>query len=291
MENKIYKRIAIIAMMFAIGITGMQIVSATVPNPGHLLSELECNNLFCINTTAGTVTIGGGTAIPLIVNGRITSTGTPINSTDVATKGYVDSLIGTGVTMHKIEAVAVGTTTWTVPAGISVINMTLVGGGGGGGAGGTCLTWYHCHGAGGGSGYVETAQAPVQAGDILTILVGAGGAVGSTGNQTAVFINGTILAWANGGGGGYQGTCAFVTPGGVGRCSGGSGADCNSYGGAGNTAGTCGGAGAIGYRGIGYGAGGAGGDGGGGAGGYGSVGGGGAGIREGAPGYALITYY
>ncbi|MFA5086916.1 MAG: hypothetical protein WC470_01275 [Candidatus Paceibacterota bacterium] len=292
MENKIYKRIAVVAMIFAIGTIGMQIVSATVPNPGHLLAELECNALFCINASAGTVTIGGTTAVPLVVNGRITSTGTPINSTDVATKGYVDGLLGSGGTMHKVEFTTSGS--WTVPAGVTVINVTLVGGGGGGGTPG---------GGGGGSGYVSSYQLPITSSP-LHINVGAGGGGGGGAGGTSFIANssGQILVWANGGGGGG-------TPGGgVGRCNGGNGA----YGGGGAYAGQCGG-GAAGHGsgggygayggggGTGYGAGGGGGSwdygGGGGAGGFDTSVSAGSGQRHpyngggaGAPGYVLITY-
>lgn len=225
MKNQKHKKLLIILTVIFV-ISGLQIVFATVPNPGHLLSELECNSLFCINGTAGTVIIGGTASIPLIVNGRITSTGNPTADTDVTTKGYVDGLIGSSGSGTKVQFTS--STTWTVPTGIEIINVTLVGGGGAGGMRNVTTTFA---GGGGGSGDVASYQLTVTPGEVLTVIVGSGGVATSPENcgncggaSYLVKANGKIFVWANGGSPGCIGTSYnYGGSGGLGRCSGGCG--------------------------------------------------------------------
>jgi hypothetical protein len=66
-----------------------------------------------------------------------------------------------------IEFKNTGSTTWTVPAGITAVNVLVVGGGGGGGS--------RAAGGGGGGGFAETTNYLVTAGNIHAITVGAGG--------------------------------------------------------------------------------------------------------------------
>ena len=102
-----------------------------------------------------------------------------------------------------------GTTTWTVPAGVTSISVAAVGGGGGGAQ--------NTSGGSGGSGgllnYVNSVA--VTPGDVYTVIVGSGGATGSgygqngydtymmppTGNTPVVFANGGIggdaILWTN----------------------------------------------------------------------------------------------
>jgi hypothetical protein len=80
-----------------------EIVSAVTigtPNPGHALSDLECNaDSLCIDATNDYVGIGTNTpTTKLDVNGvinvnsnKITNVAVPTVSTDVATKAYVDA--------------------------------------------------------------------------------------------------------------------------------------------------------------------------------------------------------
>jgi hypothetical protein len=276
MKNQKHKKLLIILTIIFV-ISGLQIVFATVPNPGHLLSELECNSLFCINSTAGTVTIGGTASIPLIVNGRITSTGTPTVDTDVATKGYVDGLIGSSGSKNVLEITS--SSQWTVPAGVEFIDIILIGGGGGGGNGSATDS-----GAGGGSGFIDNSHLTVTPGEILNVIVGAGGDSSLSGGSSYLTkADGKLLAWANGGGAGNDAGSLYGGGPGMGRCNGGSGQDycmgCPSC------TGQCGGgmcgmtsANSGGYGGTGYGAGG----GGGGAGESGHRAGGGAGGYYGA---------
>jgi hypothetical protein len=96
---------------------------------------------------------------------------------------------------------------WTVPAGVHKIKIIAIAGGGGGG-GGYSSTYT---GGGGASGAIQYAEAIVNPGDELTIVVGAGGSPGAGGsNPTSggsggnTFVNGPggALVNAYGGGGG-----------------------------------------------------------------------------------------
>ena len=91
--------------------------------------------------------------------------------------------------------VVTSTEIWTIPAGVTSVQIVLVGGGGGGGstknargsntAGSeTYGTMYYSSGAGGGAGGVNINNSfPVTAGDTYVLSVGAGG-VGGTGTFT-----------------------------------------------------------------------------------------------------------
>lgn len=108
---------------------------------------------------------------------------------------------------------------FTVPAGISLLSVELYGAGGGG-------TITRCYGGGGGGGGAySTTILTVQAGQVLTINIGAGGhpatvldATGNAGGDTQVLdANNNVLALAHGGGGGmpYPPTgiaCSAVAP-------------------------------------------------------------------------------
>lgn len=262
MKNQKYKILfTVLIVIFAV--IGLQVTFATVPNPGHLLSELECNSLFCINGTAGTVTIGGTASNPLVVNGRITSTGTPTANTDVATKGYVDAAVGGGGGGEETETVVEITSSgqWTVPAGVNFIEVILVGGGGGGGNG--VVSSIHA-GGGGGSGYIESTHLTVTPNETLNVVVGSGGSAGSWGGASYLTkADGKLLVWANGGGAGGN-AMDYGGGGGSGRCSGGCGETYHP--GCSSCTGQCGGgmcgltaAYSGGYGGTGYGAGGGGG--------------------------------
>ncbi|CAN2210132.1 Concanavalin A-like lectin/glucanases superfamily [Candidatus Nanopelagicaceae bacterium] len=92
-------------------------------------------------------------------------------------------------------------TTWTVPTGVTAIDILVVGGGGGGGTDG---------GGGGGGGEVRQATGVSVAGGVSgTATVGLGGAGGSwtagtgsySGNTTSFVINGTTYSAGGGAGG------------------------------------------------------------------------------------------
>lgn len=128
-------------------------------------------------------------------------------------------------------SVITASTVWTVPQGVSLVRVRLVGAGGGGGGGDVGYA-----GAGGGAGGYAEGTVGVTPGQVLSLSVGAGGA-GSSGRSTAEPGNSTSFAGAlsaTGGGGG--GSANPLSPGGAGgQGSGGSLALAGGYGNDGST--------------------------------------------------------
>jgi hypothetical protein len=117
------------------------------------------------------------------------------------------------------------TQAFTVPAGVTSINVLLVGGGGAGGSG-----WQG--GGGGGGGFVEDTLA-VTPGTSYTITIGAGGTAGFTSartgsNSTIAFTsNSTVVLTAIGGGAGTGETITANTTNSIGSAGGSGGAGCH----------------------------------------------------------------
>jgi hypothetical protein len=110
-----------------------------------------------------------------------------------------------------------GNTTWTVPAGVTSIESLVLAGGGSGGHGTTG------GGGGGGAGGCLLSTQSVTPGSVISITVGAGGAVASThGTKGANSVLGSITQIGGGYGGmGYAGTNQNGGPGGSGGGAGG----------------------------------------------------------------------
>ena len=106
-------------------------------------------------------------------------------------------------TPYGIEAfTTTGSHTWTCPAGVTSVEVLVVGGGGGGGN--------HYYGGGGGAGgVVHDATYAVTPGTVYDLSVGAGGASQTNGTNSVFNINGegtnTTVLTANGGGRGGEG--------------------------------------------------------------------------------------
>ena len=76
-----------------------------------------------------------------------------------------------------------GTYHFTIPTGVTSIEVTLIGGGGGGGGGNDgSVSAYGGAGGAGGSGYYVTTQITVHPGQVCEIIVGAGGNGGAPHN-------------------------------------------------------------------------------------------------------------
>ena len=98
-----------------------------------------------------------------------------------------------------------GACTWTLPAGVSLIDYTVVAGGGGGGS--------RAAGGGGAGGLLTETNRSVSGISTLTVTVGAGGAGGAAGQNTgadggASSLTGTgftTVSATGGGGGGITG--------------------------------------------------------------------------------------
>jgi hypothetical protein len=112
---------------------------------------------------------------------------------------------------------------WTVPAGVTSVEVLTVGGGGSGGSIGTL----EGGGGGGAGGYVHTTLS-VTPGAVIPIVVGAGGAASGLNVQGADGVsssfNSTAIAYGGGGGGGDVAT--VVSGGGLGGGGGGGSGGC-----------------------------------------------------------------
>ncbi len=142
------------------------------------------------------------------------------------------STVGVSCAANLVTFAVPGTYTWTVPAGVSAVQIVATGGGGGGGG-----TWGSHAGQTGGGGAVVTSTLSVTAGQVLTLVVGGGGGAGAIGpgsgngytcgagggggGSSTVDAGGASQIIAGGGGGG--GSCNSATAGGSGGGSEGAG--------------------------------------------------------------------
>ena len=127
-----------------------------------------------------------------------------------------------------------GTSTYTVPTGVTSVAIKTIGGGGGGGAGNDGgYAHYGYAGSGGGSGYESSVTLAVSAGDVLYVSVGSGGtggpggcgpggSPGSVGVSSIVTRSGSIFCSAAAGQGGVSGA-QTNNPGGAGGNTGSNG--------------------------------------------------------------------
>lgn len=132
------------------------------------------------------------------------------------------------VTPTIVAFTTVASTTWTVPAGVTSVEVLVVAGGGGGGRYG---------GGGGAGGLIYKPDYPVTPGAVLSVTVGAGGngwpGDAQNGGSAANGSNSrfdTLVAIGGGGGGLYNqgGTSLTGQSGGAGGSSGGSGTNGNN---------------------------------------------------------------
>ena len=110
-----------------------------------------------------------------------------------------------------VEFKSVGSTTWTVPTGVTSIEYLIVGGGGGGGNG-----YDNGGGGGGGGGMVLTGTLLVTPGSILNITVGDGGLGGANLRNDLNGTNGNSSTFSSIialGGQGGRGSRTFTTAG------------------------------------------------------------------------------
>jgi hypothetical protein len=188
----------------------------------------------------------------------ITATGTnpsACNQNVDVTTGVTAERLANGDCVVKFTAAST-TISWTVPIGVTAVNVLVVGGGGGGGS--------RAAGGGGSGGFAETTNYLVTAGNIHAITVGAGGAgaaSSSAANGSAGFASSFLRSaaglTANGGEGGFD--HLSTGRGGASGSATGTGAVSSNAGGAQKGNGTCafnwcggggGGAGAVGANAV-----------------------------------------
>lgn len=160
---------------------------------------------------ANTGNLGIGTTSPIV----------PLHVNGIA---KASTLSGIGQGFAYMEVLTSGTS-WTVPANVYRIKVTLVGGGGGsGGAVGTTSGANGSAGGGGGGGAVCIGFYTVVPGQAMTYAIGSGGTAGGSGGVTPGGDGGTTTT--------TYGGVTFTAGGGVG----GNGSDGGASGGAGGTA-------------------------------------------------------
>lgn len=129
-------------------------------------------------------------------------------------------------TTNIVSFTTVGSTTWTVPSGVTFVEVLVVAGGGGGGRYG---------GGGGAGGLIYNPKFPVTPGASVSVDVGAGGAghpgdaqTGGTASNGGNSRFDTLIAIGGGGGGNYnQGGSTTANTGAAGGSGGGSGSNGN----------------------------------------------------------------
>lgn len=169
------------------------------------------NALVVSAITLGTVLTGNG-------NGQLVAVGPGTSGQVLTSNGAAAPSYQTPVVVNPtFESVTLGTTVWTVPAGVVAttgIKFRVVGGGGGGGGAGSNDG---STGGGGAAGdYLEAVFTGFTAGQNVGIVAGGGGAAGGaggtggTGGATTVSYAGVPIMSAVGGGGGAGGNSATV---------------------------------------------------------------------------------
>ena len=182
--------------------------------PGESMSVQ--NTIFAnnIGTFGGNITVSSNvgylgnksSTISMTVNSIPDYNGISVNTPRSLTFNLIPGVNTTTYTYNTI-----GTNpTYTVPAGVDYVSITMVGGGGGGGAADS-------HGGYGGSGgYMLSGPLSVQTGDTLVVHVGGGGAAGSSGSHNYIAPGGHSDEGFGGGNGGPSGYAGWSGSGGGG---------------------------------------------------------------------------
>ncbi|WP_107341019.1 hypothetical protein [Agrobacterium pusense] len=186
------------------------------PAPAELTLGMRLTLLISTaNTGAATLNVNGFGAIPitLIDGGALGAgdlpAGVPIS---LVYTGSAWALVG--VSLSQLQKASIGQTqifsssgTFTVPAGVYLINVSLIAAGGGGARGGGA---YNLSGGGGGAGGYAEKLITTTPGTNYAVTIGAGGArgdtLGGTGGTTSF---GSVFSATGGfGGNAVSGNCA-----------------------------------------------------------------------------------
>ena len=134
----------------------------------------------------------GGDGVVLISYTYTAGTDSAFNSTCNQTVGTA-AAISVALTNGNCVLTFSANTTWTIPTGVNLVRMLLVGGGAGGKNDGG--------GGGGGGGVINATSVTLTPGNVANIVVGTGGGSESAGNDTKIsFDSGSTYPWIAGGG-------------------------------------------------------------------------------------------
>lgn len=173
------------------------------------MTRLVSNLIACIYNEDGTFTTEFAEKICATGCGGGSTTSTTSSSTTTSGGSSGEQLYS-----------AAGTYEFTVPVGVTEVTITTIGGGGGGGGRASPFSFACADGgpvlgvaSGGGSGEKRSGAFPVTPGEVLTVIVGAGGGqdsfgAGIAGSPTYVVQAGGNIILSNGGNGGVRGCCA-----------------------------------------------------------------------------------
>ncbi len=177
-------------------------------------AELICSSGNCPSVQDWSVEWSQGITISGSALGFDQLTAISTGTVAVAVNGVLQvgktATLGSGTTTQSVVFDTAGTSTWSVPTGVTNVTVKAWGAGGGAGGGGTS----DAGGAGGGAGFIQGNITVIPAED-LSIRIGGGGTGGSLGippgaggggGYSGVLRSSTPLAIAAGGGGGGGGT-------------------------------------------------------------------------------------
>ena len=209
-------------------LTSLSVVSAngfagTVANP-------TSTPAITLSTTVTGLLKGNGTAISAATAN--TDYQSPITLTTTGTSGAA-TLISNTLNIPQYSSGGGGSIngqvftaggTFTIPAGITSLKVTVVGGGGGSGASNAGVDAFACTGGGGGGGTAISYLTGLTPGNTLTVTIGAGGTAGPSsagnggtgGSSTVASGTQTITTITGAGGSGSLGAASTFTAGGAG---------------------------------------------------------------------------
>ncbi len=202
----------------AVGFTDSPVSLATLDRTVYDVLKLEaefiCSSGNCPTLQDWSVEWSQGITISGTIFDYDQSTPVSTGTIAVAVNGVLQAgktaTLGSGTTTTVVEFDTAGTSTFSVPAGVTSVTIKAWGAGGGAGGGGTS----DAGGTGGGAGFVQGTFAVTPTED-LSIRIGGGGNGGNLGyppggggggGYSGVFRTSTPLVVAGGGGGGGGGT-------------------------------------------------------------------------------------
>lgn len=175
-------------------------VSGTLPvaNGGTGAATLAANNVLLGNGTSALQAIAPSTAGNVLTSTGTTwasSAPTGIAFTGVVWATYPSTITGVPSGSPLVYSGTPGSFTFTVPAGVSRVQVTCIGGGGGGG---NATTNFRVGTGGGSGGYAKTYVTGLTPGATVAVTVGIGGAAGAAGGTSSF---GTVCTATGGGAG------------------------------------------------------------------------------------------